>query len=247
MLNSPLPSPGNGRGKGWFPLYPAWLVAGACLLTLVLPNPIWAQDPLEFEQEIRSLERKYDSLWNPGRPALVFTGSSSIRMWDALQDAFPDHQILNMGFGGSQASDLLYYLDVLVLKYQPEKVFIYEGDNDLAEGKRPRRVLKDLQEVAARIRKNAPQTPIVFISAKPSLSRWHLRGKYRRFNRKLERWAGKGDALIYADVWNPMLRGRKVDVSLFIEDGLHLNELGYEIWKQVLRPLIETPSKISHP
>jgi lysophospholipase L1-like esterase len=247
MLTPLLRWPGSGRGTVWFPLFPIWLLAGACLLVLILPIRLRAQDALAFEQEIRSLQQKYDSLWNPGRPALVFTGSSSIRMWEALQDSFPHHQILNMGFGGSQASDLLYYLDALVLKYRPEKVFIYEGDNDLAEGKRPRRVLKDLQEIATRILKNNPQTPIVFISAKPSPSRWRFRGKFRRFNRKLERWAGKANTLIYADVWSPMLRGRKVDASLFIEDGLHLNDAGYEIWFQVLRPLVETPLKIKNP
>lgn len=232
--------PGWVRRMGRFRVGPAGLPAGVWLLMLLFPVRMEAQDPLRFEKEIRTLGEKYESLWDPGRPALVFTGSSSIRMWDALAGSFPEHQILNTGFGGSQASDLLHYLDALVLQYRPAKVFIYEGDNDLAEGKRPRRVLKDLQEIATRIRKNDAQAPIIFISAKPSPSRWRLRGKYRRFNRKLERWAGKGDHLTYADVWSPMLQGRKVDASLFIEDGLHLNDAGYEIWFQALRPLIET-------
>ncbi len=195
-----------------------------------------AQDPLRFKEEIAQLKLKNDSLWEQERPTQVFTGSSSIRMWKDLQDRFPGHQILNTGFGGSQASDLQYYLDVLVLDYRPEKVFIYEGDNDLAEGKKPKQVLRTLQEITDNIHMIYPGVPIVLISAKPSISRWNLRRKYRRFNRKLEKWTAEYSDLFFADVWNPMLEGRRLDESLFIEDGLHMTQKGYDIWEEILQP-----------
>ena len=185
------------------------------------------------------LDKKYDSIWNPEQPSVVFTGSSSIRLWDQLDSIFPEKQIVNTGFGGSQASDLLYYLDVLVLKYHPEKVFIYEGDNDLFERKSPRRVLKTLAEIVEKIHIAYPEIPLVLISAKPSISRWRLRGKYRRFNRRLEKMAESNGKLFFADVWNPMLNGKKLNTSLFIEDGLHMNQQGYTIWARALRPLLE--------
>ncbi len=206
-----------------------------------------AQDPLRFEEEVALLKKKTDSLWDPGRPALLFTGSSSIRMWGDLPERFPDKQILNTGFGGSQASDLLFYLNPLVLEYRPEQVFIYEGDNDLAEGKRPGQVLRTLKELRERIRQNLPGVPVVLISTKPSISRWHLRRKYRRLNRRLLRWSRRNPDLHYADVWTPMLIERKLNDSLFIEDGLHMNAAGYDIWEQVLSPIVETTPKIPTP
>ncbi len=209
-------------------------------LGVLLSASLHAQDPLRFETEVGQLKLRNDSLWDQSQATLVFTGSSSIRMWEDLLQRFPGKQILNTGFGGSQASDLIFYLKPLVLDYRPEQVFIYEGDNDLAEGKRPGKVLRNLKEISARIHETLPGTSIVFISAKPSLSRWKLRGKYRRFNRKLLRWTRRSPKHQFADVWEPMLEDRQINSSLFIEDGLHMNSKGYDIWEAVLLPFLET-------
>jgi lysophospholipase L1-like esterase len=165
-------------------------------------------------------------------------------MWEDLQDRFPDQQILNTGFGGSQASDLLFFLEPLILKYRPARVFIYEGDNDLAEGKRPGQVLRTFEEIKERIRQRLPGTSIVFISAKPSISRWNLRHKYRRFNRRLRRRTERDPGLLFVDVWNPMAPDHKLNESLFIADGLHMNARGYDIWEKALSQFIGPEPKI---
>ena len=209
-----------------------------CLLLMGTAS-LWSQDPLRFQEEIQVLKQKTDSLWNGENGTILFTGSSSIRMWEDLQERFPDEKILNTGFGGSQASDLLYYLQPLVLAYRPKKVFIYEGDNDLAEGKRVGQVLKVLKNISEGLQSEIPGVSIVIISAKPSISRWGLRGKYKRLNKKLERWATRHQHLDFADVWNPMLADKKLNSSLFIEDGLHMNASGYDIWENALKPFIK--------
>lgn len=201
---------------------------------------IYPQDPLRFESEIIDLKAKTDSLWDREEEVLLFTGSSSIRMWEDLQERFSSQKILNLGFGGSQASDLLYYLEPLVLDYRPKKVFIYEGDNDLAEGKKIREVILTLQEITKRLDQALPGIPIVIISAKPSISRWNLRRKYRKLNRKLERWTSRQETLDFVDVWNPMLTDKTLNDSLFIDDGLHMNESGYDIANASIRMICAT-------
>jgi lysophospholipase L1-like esterase len=209
-----------------------------CLFTMGAAS-LWSQDPLRFQEEIQMLKQKTHSLWNGENGTTLFTGSSSIRMWEDLQERFPDKNILNTGFGGSQATDLLYYLQPLVLDYQPKKVFIYEGDNDLAEGKRVGQVLEVLKNISEGLQNEIPDISIVIISAKPSISRWGLRRKYQRLNKKLSRWASRQQHLDFADVWNPMLADKKLNTSLFIEDGLHMNVSGYDIWENALKPFIE--------
>ena len=162
------------------------IALGLLLLTAVAG---YGQDPQRLEAEVQALKQRTAATWNPYRPTLLFTGSSSIRLWESLQTAFPSVQIVNTGFGGSQASDLQYYLKSLVLDYNPFKVFIYEGDNDLAEGKSAGRALNDLKGVVGGIRARYPGMPIVLIAAKPSISRWKLRSRYQRYNRRLARWA----------------------------------------------------------
>ncbi|WP_297703463.1 GDSL-type esterase/lipase family protein [uncultured Eudoraea sp.] len=136
-----------------------------------------AQDPSRFQEEVQAIQEKYETLWDSTKETIVFTGSSSIRTWKNLQVIFPEYQIVNSGFGGSQATDLLAYTDELILRYNPKKVFIYEGDNDLNDHKKPKKIIYVTKEIIAKIRNYNPGTRIVIISAKPSLARWHLKRK----------------------------------------------------------------------
>ena len=111
-----------------------------------MTTSISAQEVKPFAEEVEAIKKKYDTLWDPSKETMVFTGSSSIRIWHDLQERFPDHQIVNSGFGGSQASDLLSYCQQLILRYQPKRVFIYEGDNDISVKKRPRNIIKTTEK-----------------------------------------------------------------------------------------------------
>lgn len=211
------------------------------ILLFCLAFNLWmagAQDPDGFEKDVEELSVKYDSLWDGSRETIVFTGSSSIRLWSTLQEVFPGQQIINTGFGGSQTSDLLDYLDKLVLRYQPTKVFIYEGDNDLHDKKSPREVLRLTEEVVERIKIAGTTSSVVLISTKPSIQRWHLKRKYKKLNRKLARLCQGDPFLEFADIWDPMLDKKKLRKDLFIDDGLHMNEAGYEIWSRVIKKYI---------
>jgi len=206
---------------------------------LVLPLTMLGQTDNPFKNEVKSVQQKNDSLWDSSKPTIIFTGSSSIRLWKDLQERFPDHQVLNTGFGGSQFSDLELYLDELILNYDPVKVFIYEGDNDIFERKSPRKVIKKAEGIIRTLRQEKPNMEIVLISAKPSISRWKFRGKYRRLNRKLNKLAAENSGIDFVDVWHPMLDKKKVKQDIFIEDGLHMNKKGYDIWYNAIKDYID--------
>ena len=199
---------------------------------------MYSQNPDDFSDEVIEIQQRIDSTWDTSKPVIVFTGSSSVRLWKDLQERFPEHQILNTGFGGSQSSDLEQHLSSLVLKYNPARVFIYEGDNDISNGKRPRPILKTMERIVQTIQMQSSSPDIVLISPKPSIARWKLRGKYRRLNRRLEKFAESTARVYFADVWHPMLDGNKLKQNLFIEDGLHMNEMGYDIWSDVLKDFV---------
>ncbi len=199
-----------------------------------------AQDPFRFKGEVENIQKKYDSLWDPSKETIVFTGSSSVRMWKDLERRFPSQQIVNTGFGGSHASDLLVYSKELISRFNPKTVFIYEGDNDVYAKKKPKTILGTVKELIAKIRLESPDAKIVLISAKPSISRWKLRHKYTRLNKKFDQLCETDDLMVYADIWRPMLRDGRVMPDIFLEDGLHLNPKGYDIWYNVLKPYVET-------
>ena len=189
-----------------------------------------AQDPLRFQEEIAHLDSiNFD--FDQSKDIILFTGSSSIRKWDSLSVYFPEYQIINTGFGGSQMSDLLYYTDVLVIKYAPVKVFIYEGDNDLAEEKEINEIMTTTKKLVKKLKKEIPGVEIIFISAKPSLARWELKNEYLEWNSAIKDYCSSKSYLTYADVWDVMLDDSgNPKADLFVKDGLHLNEKGYDLW-----------------
>lgn len=194
-----------------------------------------AQNAIRFKGEIEELTRNDKSLNK--KDLILFTGSSSIKMWKNLKADFPKYNVLNRGFGGSQTSDLIYYFDKLVLPYNPKKIFIYEGDNDIAVGKSTEQILAGMDSVISLIRqKISPSVPVYIISPKPSISRWHLRDKYIEFNTRMSEFASTKDEVYFVDVWTPALdTDGTVLKDIFIKDGLHMNAKGYQIWVKVLR------------
>lgn len=191
-----------------------------------------AQDPARFKSQIEQLTT-IDYQFKPGKKLLVFAGSSSIRMWKDVQDYFPGFNVINNGFGGSQFSDLIFYVDQLILKPKPEILFIYEGDNDIAVGKKPSVVAKEAKYLLQKIQSELPETTIILISAKPSIARWKLKTNYEKLNKRLYRLAKKSDKVEYANVWDIMIDDNgNLYQDIFLNDGIHMNKKGYDLWSK---------------
>ena len=196
-----------------------------------------AQDPHRFQGEIDNFKES-DKLVQY-QHVVVFTGSSSVRFWNSLEEDFPAHNVINRGFGGSQFSDLLHFADALILQYNPEKIFIYEGDNDVSAGKSTEEILNDAEELVYKIRRTLPKSEIYFISPKPSVARWNLKDQYLELNSSIKSWCDIDPRLHYVDVWTAMCDEKgEVYKDLFIIDKLHMNQKGYDIWKEVVAPFM---------
>ena len=212
-----------------------FLAAAVLLLSIQISR---AQNPLRFEPEVDSIVAHNLSV--DRNNLIIFTGSSSIRMWTNLKTAFPQHNVVNLGVGGSEMADLLFYVDKVILQFKPKQVFIYEGDNDIAIGRSSQSILAAADSILARVKKEIPQAEVVFISPKPSLSRWHLKGKYEAFNKDLQKWTKSKRNVKYADVWTPMLKKNgEVRDDIFLADNLHMNEKGYAIWTAQLKKYVK--------
>jgi len=203
--------------------------ANCMLFLFLILGQVWAQDPTRFESQVKEIGEKYPTEEYQG--SVVFTGSSSIRMWADLATDFPNHRVVNAGFGGSQAVDLLHYVDELILAYSPKYVFIYEGDNDISAGKDKEVIMETLNLIVTEIKLELPETEVILIGAKPSISRWELVDKYKDLNTEMAKYGAVTDGVQYADVWTGMLGSDKKPLpDIFIADNLHMNRKGYEIW-----------------
>lgn len=211
------------------------LLAGGLAFSAAL-QPALAQE--QWEEAIQAFEQM-DETDPPPEGAILFAGSSSIRLWTTLTEDFPDARIINRGFGGSQMSDLIHFADRIVTPYTPRLILVYEGDNDVAAGKTAEQVFTDYREFVSLVHDALPDTRIAFIAIKPSLARRALMDEMRKANGLIEEYAGARDHLDYIDIFTPMLGedGEPLP-DVFVEDGLHMNAAGYAIWAEAVRPYL---------
>ena len=188
-----------------------------------------------WEPNIRRFEEQ-DRQKFPPKGGILFVGSSSIVGWK-LDECFPGLPAINRGFGGSQIVDSIQFAERIVFPYEPKVIVFYAGDNDVAAGKEPRRVLADYKQFVKKVHKALPKTRIVYVAIKPSIRRWNLVDKMREANRLIGEAAKADRRLVFLDVDRPMIgKDGKPRGELFKPDGLHLNAAGYRLWSDLVRP-----------
>ena len=210
------------------------------LITSLFSGPEAAQihEPDVYADDIKAFQES-DRINPPAPGGILFLGSSSIRGWD-LEKFFSGMQALNRGYGGSYISDSIYYADQILIPYEPRFVVFYAGDNDLAAGKNPEQVFNDYKEIAAIIARNLPETNFIFVAIKPSIARFNLIEDIRLVNGWVKDYCAGNPRLLFLDIDAPMLgEDGKPNPDLFKEDGLHMNDSGYAIWSDLLRPMLE--------
>lgn len=181
-----------------------------------------------------------DRKQTPPEGAILFVGSSSIRMWETLRRDFPRFKVINRGFGGAQFEDVNHFADRIVAPYKPKKIVLYAGENDIDAKQTAENVLEDFKTFIAFRDKNLPGTPVVFISLKPSILRWAMWPEMKRANELIKAEAKKHRKVEFVDLASKMLGADGLPLpDIYLEDKLHLNSKGYEIWRENLLPFLK--------
>ncbi len=199
----------------------------------------WYHDDVaRLENEINSLEYT---------PKMVFYGSSTFTLWNNLATIFKDHNAINLGFGGSTLAACTWYFDKVFKNLEDiDSIVIYAGDNDLGDGRHPEEVYLFLENLIAKIRSKYGNIKCSVISIKPSIARFHLLSSIRYTNTIIKNLTAKDDHLFFIDIYDKFLdQNGNPDAIYFESDGLHFNELGYELIVNTLNSNSEIfPEKI---
>ena len=75
------------------------------LIGCTLHASVMAQQKFPFKDEIKAFQHQ-DSVSFPAQNSILFIGSSSIRLWEDLEQRFPGQQIIKRGVGGCEMADL---------------------------------------------------------------------------------------------------------------------------------------------
>ena len=202
------------------------------------PDRVADPDPLRFPQEITAFEN-WDARNSTPENAILFVGSSSIRMWKTAE-AFPGYPVINRGFGGSHIPDMIYHYDRVIGRHNPALIVFYSGENDVASGVPLDQVFDDYTRLTGRILDDFPEAQLLYISIKPSNSRIQHSANFSAFNRMVEDFNRGDRRLHYIDLATALTGdGILPDDAFFVTDRLHLNESGYEAWNRLLGPVLK--------
>lgn len=196
------------------------------------PDPArWSKDMAAFAEWDRKNTAPSD--------AVLFVGSSSIRMWATAEAFGAEYPVINRGFGGSYVADSVNYSETLILKYRPKVAVIFAGTNDVAGNIPAALVHRDFVRLVEIIHATLPGTEIICLPLTPTQSRWHLWNEMEQVNALIEAYAAGKDYVTFVDVAAAFIGADgKPDAGLFLDDQLHLNAKGYAKWNTALAPVL---------
>jgi len=190
----------------------------------------------QWEKEISAFEQA-DKANPPPQDAILFIGSSGIRLWKTLDKDFPEHRVINRGFGGSQIVDSTHFADRIIFPCRPRMIVLRAGSNDLNAGKSPEEVFNDFKAFVARISDRLPNTRIVYVGMNPTLARWKQHEREIAVNTLIADFARVEPRVRFVDTYNHFLDDDgKPRADLLAEDKLHFSAAGYKVLANLIRP-----------
>lgn len=221
----------------WYKLKTFEIMKRIVTVLLVFVSFVVTAQERRFGKEIDAFKHA-DSLKPPAKNAIVFVGSSSFRLWKDLQDDFPDYPVINRGFGGSSLPHVIENAEAIIIDYEPKQVVIYCGENDFMSDTVTSEIVVDrFKTLFSLLRKELPRAKISFVAMKPSPSRQRLKSEIGAANIAIRDFLKKQRRASYINIWDPMLDEKgNPRPELFLKDMLHMNDKGYAIWQEAIRP-----------
>ncbi len=215
----------------------------ALSLCLLFAGGLFAESPKpaanKWEPFIAAFE-KADKTALPPAGGIEFVGSSTMVKWKTLKEDFAGLPVFNRGFGGSQSSDVLHYLDRIVIPYKPKTIVFYAGDNDLAAGKSAEQVIQTWKLIMAGIASKLPETKVIYLSLRPSVKRKALLGTQKAVNDGIRASMEGKENMRFVDLTPALMTPEgQPNAKLLVADMLHLNADGYQVLTGIVKPLLK--------
>jgi len=187
---------------------------------------------LKWEKKIKDyMERDTEQAAWPN--ATLVVGSSSIDMWKSLENDFPGKHVIRRGVSGTKAIDLYNYRELLIEPFNPKRIIIYEGDNEIGFKWEIDEMMKWMKKLFFEIRRMKPDAEIYMVSIKPSPVRAKALSKIQQVNSLIKEFVEGQPNAGYIDIHTPMLNSDgSVRPELFLNDGLHPAKEGYDVWRK---------------
>jgi len=190
-----------------------------------------------WEPEIEKFSGLSKTEKYPG-DAIIFAGSSSIRLWSTLAEDMAPFSVIQRGYGGARLTDFAVYAE-RIFDPLPGRALVLFIANDITGGekdKSPEEVKKLFLNVVNSFRKSHPRAPVFWIAITPSRSRWNAWSKISEANNLIKETCKNGRDLHFISTEHAFLNEKgEPREELFRPDKLHLNSEGYNVWTDIIK------------
>jgi hypothetical protein len=218
------------------------------LFPFVFHVPLLSQVPssiLAWEKDIRDLELR-DSLETDPPGAILFAGSSSIRLWDSIQSDMAPWPVIRRGYGGAKMSDFTYYEKRILYPHKPRAIVLFIA-NDITGSPgdlTPAQAAEAFSKILAIIRGKFPDTPVFWIQVTPTPSRWASWETVKEAQRLIGEVCSRDKACTLIPTERIFLGPDGMPRrEFFREDMLHLNRDGYRAWATAIKVSLQDKLK----
>ncbi|NOT64113.1 MAG: GDSL family lipase [Acidobacteria bacterium] len=211
------------------------------LFVIVISQFAYAQVPAPTPRFAEQIEAflKADETNQPPQGGILFIGSSIFRQWKKLPQQMAPLPVFNRAFGGSRTDEVLFYLDQIVLPYQPKIIVYYCGSNDINVNAEPEHIATRFKQFVERVRAKLPQTRIYFVSinrAPQKMDKWK---QVDATNAMIRSYCEAARGLGYIDVNRVLFdKRRQPRYDLYLPDKLHFTDKAYELFTPIIKPVI---------
>lgn len=190
-----------------------------------------------YQQTIENYIDENRQLDDKSCDVLIF-GSSSIHLWNSIYKDLAPLKVIRRSYGGASIRDMIYNYDVIARNYHPKSIVMYV-ENDIPDNISVGDIYDLFRVFTAKIRRDYPDIPFYILSLKPSPSREHLLKRMLLLNSLLEDYAKTAQNVYYIDITKEMYDSAgNIRKDIFLDDMLHLNSKGYELWTKTLKPVL---------
>ena len=166
---------------------------------------------------------------------ILLLGSSIIRNWKNFTTNYTNEEVINMGKSGLVTTNLPKYLEKIP-SIQPEYIMFYCGGNDLLLNINKNSAVNNLQSFLDDLLTKFPKSKIIVISLIKSPIMYNGKiNDINYINNSIRKYSKMFHNIQYVNV-NRILCNK----DFFMEDGLHLNNLGYEKMNNKLYSIFTT-------
>lgn len=195
----------------------------------------WASPEIEHFKALNKIDMPEN--------ALLFLGSSSIRLWETLAQDMAPYPVIQRGYGGAHLRDAIFYTEALLGDYQPAMIigFIANDIKGDPADESPAKVKRLFKFFLKQIRSRHPATPFLWVEITPTKSRWAQWEDIQKVNQKIKAYCDKTPNLYFVETAEAFLTQEGLPrTDLFVADQLHLNPQGYALWSSIIRKEIES-------